>query len=179
MVLLCHSVGESIEHWSAVQALFHDYEIGSLVFNDSGYGKSLGQVYRAVDGDGNTFDFLLCARRDKHAAQRYFEQSMVHNGVPETVAIDQGGANLAAQKAINAERESPIRIRQRKHLNNIVEQDHRSIKSRIQLMLGFKKFNCARILLAGIELMHMIHHGQMKHYKLGRTTIQIFHSLAA
>jgi transposase-like protein len=49
-----------------------------------------------------------------------------HNGVPETVTIDQSGANLAALKAINAERESPIRIGQRKYLNNIVEQDHRA-----------------------------------------------------
>jgi putative transposase len=64
-------------------------------------------------------------------------------------------------------------------LNNIVEQDHRAIKRRIRPMLGFKKFNCARILLAGIELMHMIKKGQMKHSKLGRTLAQLFHSLAA
>jgi putative transposase len=29
-------------------------------------------------------------------------------------------------------------------------------------MLGFKTFRCARILLAGIEVMHMIAKGQMK-----------------
>ena len=29
-------------------------------------------------------------------------------------------------------------------------------------MLGFKEFRCARILLSGIELMHMIRKGQMK-----------------
>jgi putative transposase len=46
-------------------------------------------------------------------------------------------------------------------------------------MLGFKKFHCARILLVGIELMHMIKKGQMKDYKLGRTPAQLFHSLAA
>jgi uncharacterized protein len=43
-VLLCHGIGETVEHWSAVQALFHDHQIGSLVFNYSGYGKSSGQV---------------------------------------------------------------------------------------------------------------------------------------
>jgi putative transposase len=30
------------------------------------------------------------------------------------------------------ERETPIKIRQRKYLNNIVEQDHRAIKRRTQ-----------------------------------------------
>ena len=44
VVLLCHGIGETVEHWSAVQALFHEHGIGSLVFNYSGYGKSSGQV---------------------------------------------------------------------------------------------------------------------------------------
>jgi putative transposase len=29
-------------------------------------------------------------------------------------------------------------------------------------MLGFKSFRCARVILGGIELMHMIAKGQMK-----------------
>jgi hypothetical protein len=29
-------------------------------------------------------------------------------------------------------------------------------------MLGFKDFNCARVILSGIELMHMIKKGQVK-----------------
>jgi hypothetical protein len=51
-VLLCHGIGETVEHWSAVQALFHDHGIGSLVFNYSGYGKSSGRV-RAEHCDGD------------------------------------------------------------------------------------------------------------------------------
>jgi transposase-like protein len=82
--------------------------------------------------------------------------------VPETVTIDKSGANLAALEAINADRETPIKIRQTKYLSNLVEQDHRAIKRRTRPMLGFKNFHCARILLAGIELMHMIAKGQMK-----------------
>ncbi|MEA3134453.1 MAG: putative transposase, partial [Gammaproteobacteria bacterium] len=119
-------------------------------------------LYRAVDKDGNTIDFLLRAHRDKAAARRYFEKSMAQNGVPETVTIDKSGANLAALEAINADREMPIKIRQSRYLNNLVEQDHRAIKRRTRPMLGFKTFRCARILLAGIELMHMIAKGQMK-----------------
>jgi putative transposase len=81
--------------------------------------------------------------------------------VPETVTIDWSGANLAALEAINADREVPIKIRQSKYLNNLVEQDHRAIKRRTRPMLGFKTFRCARILLGGIEVMHMIAKGQM------------------
>ena len=119
-------------------------------------------LYRAVDKDGNTIDFLLRAHRDKTAARRYFEKSIAQNGVPETVTIDKSGANLAALEAINADRETPIRIRQSKYLNNLVEQDHWAIKRRTRPMLGFKTFRCARILLGGIEVMHMIAKGQMK-----------------
>jgi len=119
-------------------------------------------LYRAVDKDGNTIEFLLRAHRDKTAAQRYFEKSIAQNGVLETVTIDKSGANLAALEAINADRDAPIRIRQSKYLNNLVEQDHRAIKRRTGPMLGFKTFRCARILLAGIEVMHMIAKGQMK-----------------
>jgi putative transposase len=82
--------------------------------------------------------------------------------VPETVTIDKSGASLAALEVINDDRETPIKIRQSKYLNNLVDQDHRAIKRRTRPMLGFKTFRCAGILLAGIENMHMIAKGQMK-----------------
>jgi putative transposase len=43
--------------------------------------------------------------------------------------------------------------------NNIIEQDHRAIKRIVRPMLGFKSMRCARILLAGVETMHMIRKG--------------------
>ena len=133
---------------------------------DETYVKIRGEwkyLYRAVDKEGNTVDFLLRARRNKAAAQRYFEKSIQQNRVPETVTIDKSGANLAALHAVNAERDTPIKIRQVKYLNNVVEQDHRAIKRIIRPMLGFKDFRCARVILSGIEIMHMISKGQMKH----------------
>jgi putative transposase len=117
-------------------------------------------LYRAVDKDGNTVDFLLRAHRDKSAARRYFEKSIAQNGAPETVTIDKSGANLAALEAINADRETPIKIRQSKYLNNLIEQDHRAIKRRTRPMPGFKTFRCARILLCGLEILHMIVKGR-------------------
>jgi len=136
-------------------------------------------LYRAVDKAGNTIDFLLRAHRDKVAARRYFEKAIAQNGEPETVTIDKSGSNLAALQALNAEREAPIKIRQKKYLNNIVEQDHRAIKRRTRPMLGFKNFRCARIILGGIEFMHMIVKGQMKDGDIAQTPAQQFYSLVA
>jgi len=136
-------------------------------------------LYRAVDKTGNTIDFLLRAHRDKVAARRYFEKAIAQNGEPETVTIDKSGSNLAALQALNVERETPIRIRQKKYLNNVVEQDHRAIKRRTRPMLGFKSFRCARIILGGIEFMHMIVKGQMKDGGIVQNSAKQFYSLAA
>jgi putative transposase len=120
-------------------------------------------LYRAVDKAANTVDFLLRAHRDKTAARRYFEKAIDQNGAPDIVTIDKSGANFTARHAINTDREAPVKIRQCKYLNNVVEQDHRAIKRRTRPTPGFKTFRCARILLAGIKLMHMITKGQMQY----------------
>jgi putative transposase len=143
----------------------HKRPVGKSWRMDETYIKVSGEwkyLYRAVDKAGNTVDFLLRARRDKAAARRYFEKAIDQNGVPETVTMDKSGANLAAIQSINVERETPIKVRQVKYLNNIVEQDHRAIKRITRPMMGFKDFRCARIILSGIEVMHMIRKGQMK-----------------
>src|SRR6202048_115959 len=143
----------------------HKRPVGKSWRMDETYYQVQGQwkyLYRAVDKDGDTVDFLFRAHRDKAAAQRYFEKAIDQNGAPETVTVDKSGSNLAALQAINAERETPIKIRQCKYLNNIVEQDHRAIKRITKPMLGFKDFRCARIILSGIEVTHMIRKGQMQ-----------------
>jgi putative transposase len=66
---------------------------------------------------------------------------------------------------------TPIRVRQIKYLNNIVEQDHRAIKRRTRPMLGFKDFHRARIILGGIETMHMIRTGQMQ--SVGKSPLSV------
>ena len=117
-------------------------------------------LYRAVDKQGKTIDFLLTAKRDMAAAKRFFDKAMGANGDPNKVAMDKSGANKAAMDAINAGRDVPILVRQVKYLNNIVEQDHRAIKRVTRPMLNFKSFRSAGSVLAGIELMHMIRKGQ-------------------
>ena len=118
-------------------------------------------LYRAVDKAGHTVDFLLTATRDQEAATRFFNKAMASNDVPEKVAMDKSGANKAAIDDIIENKDLPILIRQAKYLNNIVEQDHRAIKRIVRPMLGFKAFQSAKSIIAGIELMHMIRKGQM------------------
>jgi transposase-like protein len=52
------------------------------------------------------------------------------------------------------------KVRSSKYLNNLIEQDHRNIKSRTKVMLGFKRFRNATTTISGIELMHRIRKGQ-------------------
>ncbi|WP_447873274.1 DDE-type integrase/transposase/recombinase, partial [Serratia fonticola] len=67
-----------------------------------------------------------------------------------------------------------------KYLNNLVEQDHRNIKRRIQPMLGFGSFRRAQTILAGIELIHMIRKGQYQHPQSeGLSPAEQFYLLAA
>ena len=54
----------------------------------------------------------------------------------------------------------PAKLRSSKYLNNLIKQDHRHIKSRVNVMLGFKRFRSAAIILSGIELIHRIRKGQ-------------------
>ncbi len=131
---------------------------------DETYIKIKGQwkyLYRAVDKEGQTVDFLLTARRDKKAALRFFRKAIGQHSLPEKVTIDKSGANTAALEALQEEIGQTIEIRQIKYLNNLIEQDHRAIKRIVRPMLGFKSFRSARITLQGIELMHMIKKGQM------------------
>ncbi len=138
--------------------------VGTSWRMDETYIKVKGQwkyLYRAVDQEGQTIDFLLTAHRDKKAARRFFKQAIGEHGLPEKVTIDQSGANTAALDALKKETGATIEVRQIKYLNNRVEQDHRAVKRIIRPMLGFKSFGSARRTLRGIELMHMIKKGQM------------------
>ena len=89
-------------------------------------------LYRSVDKEGKTVDFLLTAKRDKAATNRFFKKAMRHIGDPEKVTMDKSGGNH--------DRVLPIEVRQIKYLNNIVEQGHRAIKRVTKPILNFKSF---------------------------------------
>lgn len=164
-VYLAHT---TVSRWAIrflpkLEKIFRQYKrpVGTSWKMDETYVKVNGEwkyLYRAVDKEGKTIDFLLTAKRDKAAAKRFFDKAMKDNGTPDKVTMDKSGANKAAIDEIDSENE--IEVRQVKYLNNIVEQDHRAIKRIIKPRLGFKSFYSAKNILAGIELMHMIRKGQ-------------------
>ena len=157
----------------------HKRRVGVSWRFDETYIKVRGQwkyLYRAVDKDGDTIDFLLTAKRDAKAALRFLRQAIRNNGTPLKINIDKSGANTAAIEAYNKESGASIEIRQCKYLNNIVEQDHRFIKKLTRPIQGFKSFAAAQATLAGIETAHMIRKGQLAGN--GGTAFQQFAALA-
>jgi transposase-like protein len=148
---------------------------------DETYIKIKGEwryLYRAVDKQGQTIDFLLTEQRDQEAALRFLKKAICRNGVPEKITIDGSDANEAAIKRYNEEHGTAIDIRQIKYLNKLVEQDHRAVKRITRPILGFKSFAAAQNTLVGIELMHMIKKRQMEGDE-GHTAAEQFYALAA
>ena len=134
---------------------------------DETYTKVRGEwayLYRAVDKHGRTVDFRLSKHRDIEAAKQFFRQALGNNRPPRIVILDAYRATHRALRLLR--REHPAwrraRVRTCKYLNNIVEQDHRGIKSRTGPMLGFQLFTNAATAIAGIELIRRIKKGQFK-----------------
>jgi transposase-like protein len=161
----------------------HKRAVGRSWRMDETYVSVKGEwkfLYRAVDKEGMTIDFVLTAKRDKKVALRFLNKAIRTHHKPSKINIDKSGANKAGIKSYNKENNNRIKIRECKYLNNIVEQDHRFIKKKVRPTLGFKSFRSARITLGGIETVHMIHKGQMRQ-RAGQhqTSVQQFYSLAA
>jgi putative transposase len=53
-------------------------------------------LYRAVDKEGNTVDFLLTNRRKRMSAQSFLIKAIGNNGIPAMINIDKSGANIPA-----------------------------------------------------------------------------------
>ena len=138
---------------------------------DETYIKVKGRwmyLYRAVDKQGRTVDFLLSEKRDVAAAQHFFRKALQHHATPRVITLHAYAASHRAITELKADGTLPqrVRVRSSKYLNNVVEQDHRRIKQRIRPMLGLKCFETAAITISGIELAEKIRKHQFKTEKL-------------
>jgi transposase, IS6 family len=86
--------------------------------------KAWMYLYRAVDSQGNTLEFLLSSTRDAHAAKRFFSKAhaAAHTSIPRVITVDKNAAYPKAFKELLAEGIMPslCELRQRKYLNNLV-----------------------------------------------------------
>jgi IS6 family transposase len=136
---------------------------------DETYIKVKGQdryLYRAVDSTGQTIDFLLTAKRDAASAKRFFRKALAAPGnvQPRVINVDKNPAYPVAVEQLK--RDGTVRrrcrLRQCKYLNNIVEQDHRTVKCRTRLAMGYGSFHSAWRTLRGIEAVNLIRKGRAR-----------------
>jgi putative transposase len=143
----------------------HQRPVGRSWRLDETYVKIKGKwayLYRAIDKEGYTIDFLLTPTRDRHAAEAFLHKAIRTQGLPEKITTDQSGSNTAAITHYNKTHEIAIVIRHSKYLNNVVEQDQRAVKRIVRPRLGCKSFWAACCTIAGIEVMHAIRKGQLR-----------------
>ena len=149
--------------WSHLKRTNKSYRVDETYIKVKGEDKYL---YRAVDSTGQTIDFLLSAKRDAAGAKRFFQKvfSLPANPIPRVINVDKNPAYPAAMRTLKREGALPrrVRLRQCKYLNNIVEQDHRSVKKRTWLAKGYGSFQSAWRTLEGIETLNMIRKGRVR-----------------
>jgi transposase-like protein len=145
-------------------------------------------LYRAVDSQGNTVDFLLSPARDAEAAQRFFVKALgssvwavspadlAEEKRAQTPLLANDNASRRDLRVINVDKNAAypkaiaelkasgmlsasVELRQVKYLNNLIEQDHRFIKRLAKPGMGFFSFETAWRTLQGYEAMNMIRKG--------------------
>ena len=164
--------------------------------------KTWMYLYRAVDSQGNTLEFLLSPTRDAEAAKRFFVKALhatagsapgarpiqeqvaqptvpadphPTTSTPRVINVDKNAAYPKAIAELKASGVLPegVKLRQVKYLNNLIEQDHRFIKRLVKPGMGFFSFETAGRTLQGYEAMHMIRKGQARGVGKGDITDQV------
>jgi transposase-like protein len=134
-------------------------------------------LYRAVDSAGASIDFYLSQERDAAAAKQFFRKALAaaNPPLPGVINVDGNPSYPKVVTELKQERKLGRRCRCRTcpYLNNIVEQDHRAVKRRINAKQGFRSFDGAGRTIQGYEVIQMIRKGQVRWLPKGDVTGQV------
>jgi transposase, IS6 family len=134
-------------------------------------------LYRAVDSTGATIDFYLSEQRDAAAAKQFFRKALAanHHPRPRVINVDGNPSYPKVVEELRLEHKLGRRCECRTcpYLNNIIEQDHRAVKRRVNAKQGFRSFAGACRTIQGYEAMHMIRKGQVRWLPKGDVAGQV------
>jgi transposase, IS6 family len=137
---------------------------------DETYVKIRGKwhyLYRAIDKEGNTLDWMLSVNRNKQSAKRFFIKlfSNQHATNPRVINVDKSPTFPPALSELQAENEAfkTTKLRAVKYLNNSMENDHKFTKSKSRYRQWYQSFLTAKNTLDGIETLRMIQKGQVRY----------------
>ena len=134
-------------------------------------------LYRAVDSEGNTVEFMLSQRRNAASAKRFFRKALRarHTVPPRVINVDRNPSYPKAVGKLKKKGTLPkgCTLRPVKYLNNLVEQDHRFIKRRVQPGMGFWSLETAWRTVQGYEATNQLRKGQVKGTTKGNIRSQV------
>jgi IS6 family transposase len=82
-------------------------------------------LYRALDKEGNTIEFMLSAKRDIPTVKRFFKKMMRadHRRLPFSISLDKHASYPDAFSSSQEDKVLPFdcRLRRTKYLTNIIE----------------------------------------------------------
>ena len=134
-------------------------------------------LYRALDSEGNTIDFMLSPYRDRIAAKHFLQLALWRVGHlrPRVINVDGHPAypSVIAELKQTGELSNVCRCRPSPYMNNVIEQDHRFIKKRIVASQWFRSVQGAVNNIQGYEAMHVMHKGQIRWLKKGDINGQV------
>ncbi|ARV91141.1 IS6 family transposase [Bacillus thuringiensis serovar roskildiensis] len=128
---------------------------------DETYIKVKGKwryLYRAIDKDGHTLDIQLRKKRDHQAAYAFIKRLGKHFGEPTVLTTDKAPALLCVFNKLRKQGFYQTTIHCTiKHLNNLIEQDHRHVKRRFARSAGFQNLRHASRTIKGIETIFVLY----------------------
>ena len=136
---------------------------------DETYVKINGKwhyLYRAIDKHGDALDWMLSLHLNKSAAKRFFKKLLgnKHSVNPRVINVDKSSTFPPALDELQATKKMPpnTKLRAIKYLNNSMENDHKSTKSKSRYRQWYQSFSTTRNTLDGMEAMRMLKKGQVR-----------------